>query len=67
MTVEPLVTVDYLASHVGVSTRTLRSWYRDKGMPHYAHGKSVRFRLSEVEEWMRADRESSSETNGRAA
>ncbi len=49
---EPFVTVDELAEHIGVTTRTLRRW-RDQGMPHYMRGATLRFRVSEVEAWLR--------------
>lgn len=52
--VEPLVTARALCAHLGVSDRTLRYW-RDQGMPHYAQAGTVRFRISEVETWMRSD------------
>lgn len=51
-TLEPFVTIDQLASHLSVSTKTLRRW-RDEGMPHYMRGSTLRFRVSEVEDWMR--------------
>lgn len=49
---EPLVTVDQLAAHLDVHPRTLRRW-RDRGMPHYMRGATIRFRVSEVEDWLR--------------
>lgn len=49
---EPLVTLGELAGRLSVSTRTLRRW-REHGMPTYSVGATVRFRVSEVEAWMR--------------
>lgn len=52
-TMEPLVTVKQLATHLNVSDRTLHNW-RARGMPHYLlPGATLRFRVSEVEEWLR--------------
>lgn len=53
-TIEPLVTIEELAARLQVSSRTLRRW-RDEGMPHYTRGATLRFRVSEVEEWMRGN------------
>jgi excisionase family DNA binding protein len=69
-TPEPFVTADELAAHLNVTPRTLRRW-RDDGMPHYLRGSTLRFRVSEVEEWMRAaqpaDDSDDSEQTGAAA
>jgi excisionase family DNA binding protein len=50
---EPLVTIDELARHIGVATKTIRRW-RAYGLPFYGGaGTTLRFRVSEVEAWMR--------------
>jgi excisionase family DNA binding protein len=43
-----------LADHLGVSTRTIKSW-RERGLPGRKVGRTVMFELSEVEAWI--DRE----------
>ncbi|MCA9420454.1 MAG: excisionase family DNA-binding protein [Nitrospira sp.] len=49
---EPLLTIKDLSSAVNLS-----KWYlyraAAKGMPHYRAGRALRFRLSEIMEWMK--------------
>jgi hypothetical protein len=54
-TVEPEVGAAVAAAHIGVKENTLRSWAstRYKNIPIHKYGKSVRFKLSELEEWGR--------------
>jgi DNA-binding transcriptional MerR regulator len=47
---EPWLDERAVASHYGVSTRTIRRW-RASGMPSRAFGGVRRYRLSECEQW----------------
>jgi len=47
---EPWLDERAVASHYGVSTRTVRRWRAD-GMPSRAFGGVRRYRLSECERW----------------
>lgn len=44
-------TVDDVALHFGVSTRTVRRWLKSTGIPHRRVGTTIRFNLAEVDEW----------------
>ena len=42
-----------IAAHLGVSTTTVDTWCREKGMPYVTlHGTRRRFKVSEVERWL---------------
>lgn len=49
---EPWLTKDHLAERLNVSTRWI-DYRRAEGMPYEKWGGVVRFRLSEVESWLR--------------
>lgn len=42
-----------LAEHLGVTERTLRTWW-EKGLPAHRVGKTLIFNLVEVERWIEA-------------
>jgi excisionase family DNA binding protein len=47
-------TVEDVADHFGVSTRTIRRWVAEQDMPHRKGGGdngALRFNLSEVDAW----------------
>jgi excisionase family DNA binding protein len=47
-------TVEDVAAHFGVSTRTVKRWVATAGMPHRRGGGpkgALRFNLSEVDAW----------------
>jgi excisionase family DNA binding protein len=51
---EPWVGKPEIAAHLGVSLRTVERWMAERGLPfrkRFEHGV-VRFRVSEVDEWM---------------
>ena len=53
---EPLVGVDKMADLLGVPKRTLYRWCQDQrypGFPYYKPGRELRFRLSEIEAWLK--------------
>lgn len=43
--------VEDVAEHFGVSTRTVRRWLRSTEIPHRRIGSVIRFNLAEVDEW----------------
>jgi excisionase family DNA binding protein len=55
----PYLTVAELAEKLGVSSRTVQRWLADTDIPHRRAGNIVRFRLAEVDEWMRGRAEKS--------
>jgi len=51
---EPLVDIQTVAKLLKVSVKTLYRWhYNKRGVPHYKIGKYLRYRLSEVEAWLK--------------
>ncbi|MFO0561636.1 MAG: helix-turn-helix domain-containing protein [Polyangiales bacterium] len=44
---------DDTAAHLGVDVATVRAWVRDRGMPGYRIGKQLKFKLAEVDRWVR--------------
>jgi excisionase family DNA binding protein len=50
---EPWVSVDDLAQHLGVTKDSIYRWIERKGLPARKVGKLWKFKLSEVDEWVR--------------
>ena len=42
-----------IAEHLSVSTDTVRNWIKDGKLPFYRAGKRYKFKISEVDEWLR--------------
>ena len=53
---EPLMTARELAEHLGLATATILDWAEAGRLPHFKIGRAVRFRESEVEAWLEAQR-----------
>jgi excisionase family DNA binding protein len=51
---EPWVSVDVLAQHLGVTKDSVYRWIERKGLPARKVGKLWKFKLSEVDAWVRA-------------
>lgn len=51
--VERYVTVEQVAEHLSVSRSTVYQWVNAGFVPHYKVRTVVRFKLSEVENWMK--------------
>ena len=51
---EPWVSLDDIAEHLGVSRDTVYRWIDDRGMPAHKVGRLWKFKVSEVDEWIRA-------------
>ena len=50
---EKMVTVEELANHLGVDPEVIKRLVDKGSIIHYRIGKQVRFRLSEVEEFLK--------------
>lgn len=50
---EPWVSVDDVAAHLGVARDSVYRWIDSKGLPAHKLGKLWKFKLSEVDEWVR--------------
>lgn len=51
---EPWVSVDDVAKHLGVAKDSIDRWIENKGLPAHKIGRLWKFKLSEVDEWVRA-------------
>lgn len=60
---EPWVSVDDVAAHLGVAKDTVYRWIESKGLPAHRVGRLWKFKLSDVDAWVRvrADRDSDPE------
>lgn len=54
MNSEPWVTAIEVAQHLGVVKDTVYRWRERRGMPAHRIGRLWKFKLSEVDEWVRA-------------
>jgi len=50
---EKYITIKEVATYLQVSPKTVCHWTHTKFIPHYRLPKGLRFRLSEVENWMK--------------
>lgn len=64
MTVEPWVTAEQVAQHLGVVKDTVYRWREGRGLPAHKVGRLWKFQLSEVDEWVRAGGADENEKQG---
>ena len=50
--VEPWLTVEEIARHLGISKETVYRWLEKDKIPAHRVGKQWRFKPSEVDEWV---------------
>jgi excisionase family DNA binding protein len=53
MTTEPWVSVDELSRHLGVTKDSVYRWIERRGLPARKIGKLWKFKISEVDQWVR--------------
>jgi excisionase family DNA binding protein len=51
---EPWVDTEQVAAHLGVQKHSIYRWIEERGFPVHRAGRLLRFKLSEVDEWMRS-------------
>lgn len=51
--VEPWVNLEDIAKHLSVSQDTIRVWIRKNTIPYSRAGKQYKFKISEVDQWLR--------------
>ncbi len=49
---ERWVSVEEVASHLGVAKDSIYRWVERRGLPTHRVGRLLRFRLSEIDEWV---------------
>ena len=52
---EPWVGIPEVAAHLQVAKDTVYRWIDTQGLPAHRVGRLFRFRLSEVDDWVKAD------------
>ena len=50
---EPWVSGDKIAQHLGVAKDTVYRWIDTRGLPAHRMGRLWKFKVSEVDEWVR--------------
>ena len=48
------LSVDEIAEHLGVSKDTVYTWVNERGMPGHKVGRLWKFKVGEVDGWVRA-------------
>ncbi|MHB1843265.1 MAG: helix-turn-helix domain-containing protein [Deltaproteobacteria bacterium] len=51
---EPWASVEDVAKHLGVARDSVYRWIDHRGLPAHKIGRLWKFKLSEVDEWVRA-------------
>jgi excisionase family DNA binding protein len=54
MITEPWVSVEGVARHLGVAKDSVYRWIETRGLPAHKIGRLWKFKLSEIDEWVRA-------------
>lgn len=52
---EPWVSVEDIAKHLGVGKDSVYRWIENRGLPAHKIGRLWKFRVSEVDDWVRGD------------
>ena len=50
---EPWISLEAVAQHLGVSQDSIHRWIRNRGMPAHKVGHLWKFKVSEVDGWVR--------------
>ena len=61
-TAEPWVSVDTIASHLGVARDSVYRWIERRNLPAHRIGRLWKFKVSEIDAWVRAG--DANETDG---
>lgn len=54
MTTEPWASVEEVARHLGVAKDSVYRWIETRSLPAHKIGRLWKFKLTEVDEWVRA-------------
>ncbi|MDP2027388.1 helix-turn-helix domain-containing protein [Sulfuriferula sp.] len=52
---EPWISVEQIAEHLGVTRDSIYRWIDAKGLPAHKIGRLWKFKISEVDDWVRRD------------
>lgn len=50
---DPWVSVEQIAKHLGVTRDSIYRWIDGKGLPSHRIGRLWKFKISEVDDWVR--------------
>ena len=64
MATEPWVSVDDVAKHLGVAKDSVYRWIETRHLPAHKIGRLWKFKLSEVDEWVRSEGTAEDPTRG---
>ena len=53
MQVEKWVNLEDVAKHLSISQDTVRTWIKEGKLPYYRAGNRYKFKISEIDEWVR--------------
>lgn len=51
---EPWVTMKDVQEHMGVRRETISQWIAKRGLPAYKVGRQWKFKISEIDAWVRS-------------
>ncbi len=51
---EPWVSLEEVASFIGVNKDTVRNWIKKTEIPAHKIGRQWKFKLSEIDEWVKS-------------
>lgn len=52
--VEPWLSAEEIAAHLGITKDTVYAWIVDKAMPAHRVGRLWKFQVREIDEWVRS-------------
>jgi excisionase family DNA binding protein len=61
---EKWVNIEDVAEHLSLSKDTVRNWMKEGRLPQYKVGKMYKFKLSEIDELVRAGKLAEGDTRG---
>ena len=61
---EPWVSVGDVAKHLGIAKDTIYRWIDSRGLPAHRIGRLWKFKLSDVDEWVRGGGAGAETTGG---
>ncbi len=63
---EPWASVEDVAKHLGIAKDTVYRWIESKALPAHKIGRLWKFKLTEVDEWVRSGGATEGEPDGHA-
>lgn len=62
---EPWVSVEGVAQHLGVARESVYRWIEHRGLPAHKIGRLWKFKLTEIDRWVRSGGADEKEPGGR--